>query len=81
MLHDDLSLLFVQDINGFFFSVRFNLNSLIWWQENLPIELIKIYSYDYSKLRDYGYQKEEKKKLRNYVVIWIMRTINNVFRQ
>ena len=57
MLHDDLSLLFVQDINGFFFSVRFNLNSLIWWQENLPIELIKIYSYDYSKLRDYGYQK------------------------
>ena len=75
MLHDDLSLLFVQDINGFFFSVRFNLNSLIWWQENLPIELIKIYSYDYSKLRDYGYQKEEKKKLRNYVVIWIMRTM------
>lgn len=62
MLHDDLSLLFVQDINGFFFSVRFNLNSLIWWQENLPIELIKIYSYDYSKLRDYGYQKEKKKK-------------------
>lgn len=76
MLHDDLSLLFVQDINGFFFSVRFNLNSLIWWQENLPIELIKIYSYDYSKLRDYGYQKEKKKKkLRNYVVIWIMRTM------
>ena len=63
MLHDDLSLLFVQDINGFFFSVRFNLNSLIWWQENLPIELIKIYSYDYSKLRDYGYQKEKKKGL------------------
>lgn len=62
MLHDDLSLLFVQDIDGFFFSVRFNLNSLIWWQENLPIELIKIYSYDYSKLRDYGYQKEKKKK-------------------
>lgn len=62
MLHDDLSLLFVQDINGFFFSVRFNLNSLIWWQENLPIELIKIYSYDYSKLRDYGYQKEKRKK-------------------
>lgn len=61
MLHDDLSLLFVQDINGFFFSVRFNLNSLIWWQENLPIELIKIYSYDNSKLRDYGYQKEKKK--------------------
>ena len=75
MLHDDLSLLFVQDINGFFFSVRFNLNSLIWWQENLPIELIKIYSYDYSKLRDYGYQKEKKKRLRNYVVIWIMRTM------
>ena len=76
MLHDDLSLLFVQDIDGFFFSVRFNLNSLIWWQENLPIELIKIYSYDYSKLRDYGYQKEKKKKrLRNYVVIWIMRTM------
>lgn len=76
MLHDDLSLLFVQDINGFFFSVRFNLNSLIWWQENLPIELIKIYSYDYSKLRDYGYQKEKEKKcLRNYVVIWIMRTM------
>ena len=62
MLHDDLSLLFVQDINGFFFSVRFNLNSLIWWQENLPIELIEIYSYEYSKLRDYGYQKEEEKK-------------------
>ena len=62
MLHDDLSFLSVQDINGFFFSVRFNLNSLIWWQENLPIELIDIYSYEYSKLRDYGYQKEEKKK-------------------
>ena len=68
MLHDDLSLLSVQDINGLFFSVRFNLNSLIWWQENLPIELIDIYNYEYSKLRD-------------YVVIWIMRTINNVFRQ
>ena len=62
MLHDDLSLLSVQDINGFFFGVRFNLKSLIWSQKNLPIKLIEIYNCEYSKLRDYGYQKEKKKK-------------------
>lgn len=55
MLHDELSLLFVQDINGFFFGVRFSPKSLIWPQKNLPIELIEIYIYEYSKLRDYDY--------------------------
>lgn len=73
MLHDELSLLFAQDSYGFFFGVRFSPKSLIWPQKNLPIELIDIGIYEYSKLRDYDYKK--KKKHRNYVVIWIMRTM------
>ena len=63
MLHDDLSISSIQDINEFLFGVRFNLKSLIWSQENLPMELIEIYSYEYSNLRDYGYKKKKKKSL------------------